>query len=175
MNRTTTASGPSASQPSPPSLVVDPASLVRKAPPVAPTAKSVPSRSDRPTVQEPRRILLVEDDFMLRGSLTEFLQGEGYRVESAANGVDALRRLERPPRPSVILLDIMLPYMDGLEFRAVQRATEAIADIPVIVITAVGVRPEVAKELDLRRRLFKPLDLPQLLATLESVCPPNLS
>jgi CheY-like chemotaxis protein len=126
-------------------------------------------------VQEPRRILLVEDDFMLRSSLTEFLQHEGYRVESAANGVDALRRLERPPRPAVILLDIMLPYMDGLEFRAVQRATRGIADIPVIVITAVGVQPQVAKELDLRRPFFKPLDLPQLLAAIDQACTPILS
>ena len=158
------------------STVVEGASLVTSLPPpTTPTPDKTASRSERPVASEPRRILLVEDDFMLRGSLTEFLQAEGYRVESAANGVDALRRLERPPRPSVILLDIMLPYMDGLEFRAVQRATEAIADIPVIVITAVGVRPEVAKELDLRRRLFKPLDLPQLLATLEGVCPPILS
>jgi len=134
------------------------------------------SESKHPTVQEPPRILLVEDDFMLRSSLSEFLQSEGYRVESSANGVDALRRLERPPRPAVILLDIMLPYMDGLEFRAVQRATRAIADIPVIVITAVGVQPEVAKELDLRRRFFKPLDLPELLAAIERVCPaPTLS
>src|SRR4030095_11719454 len=87
-------------------------------------------------------ILLVEDDFMLRGALAETLHAEGYkvesaakrlcalrrhghaegyRVESAANGLDALRRLQQPPKPSLILLDIMLPYVDGLEFRALQR------------------------------------------------------
>jgi CheY-like chemotaxis protein len=133
------------------------------------------STDDRTGVTDPRRILLVEDDFMLRGSLTEFLQGEGYRVESSANGVDALRRLERPPRPALILLDIMLPYMDGLEFRAVQRMTREISDIPVIVITAVGVQPAVAKELDLRQPFFKPLDMPKLLAAIERVCPPDPS
>src|SRR5215831_2083101 len=106
-------------------------------------------------VAEPGLILLVEDDFVLRGSLATLLHSEGYRVESAANALDALRRLERPPRPSLILLDIMLPYMDGLEFRALQQATPAIADIPVIVITAVGVQPEIAAELDLRQTFFK--------------------
>ncbi|HET6149216.1 MAG TPA: response regulator [Polyangia bacterium] len=157
------------------STVIEAPSFITFVPPPTPKPASESSSSDRPSLQEPRRILLIEDDFMLRGSLSEFLQGEGYRVESAANGVDALRRLERPPRPALILLDIMLPYMDGLEFRAVQRATPDIADIPVIVITAVGVQPEVAKELDLRRRFFKPLDLPQLLAAIDQACPPLLS
>ena len=97
-----------------------------------------------PATAEPALILLIEDDFMLRGSLAVVLESEGYRVECEANALDALRRLERAPKPSLILLDIMLPYMDGLEFRALQRATPELADIPVIVITAVGVRPDVA-------------------------------
>jgi two-component system chemotaxis response regulator CheY len=100
---------------------------------------------------------------MLRGSLAAVLQSEGYRVESAANALEALTRLTRPPKPSLILLDIMLPYMDGLEFRALQRAAPDMADIPVIVITAVGLRPEVAAELDLRQTFFKPLERPRLL------------
>src|SRR5215471_3944412 len=115
-------------------------------------------------------LLLVEDDFMLRSSLAETLNREGYRVECAANGLDALRRLERPPKPNLILLDLMLPYMDGLEFRAVQRTTPDIAQIPVIVITAVGVRPEVAIDLDLRQAFFKPLDKPRLLDAIRRQC-----
>jgi CheY-like chemotaxis protein len=126
-------------------------------------------------VAEPGLILLVEDDFVLRSSLATFLHAEGYRVESAANALDALRRLERAPKPSLILLDIMLPYMDGLEFRALQRATPAIADIPVIVITAVGVRPDVAAELDLRQALFKPLERPKLLHAIRGHCTPSTS
>jgi CheY-like chemotaxis protein len=112
---------------------------------------------------EPSLILLVEDDFMLRGSLAAVLESEGYRVECEANALDALRRLKRAPKPSLILLDIMLPYMDGLEFRALQRATPELADIPVIVITAVGVRPDVAAELGLQQAFFKPLERPRLL------------
>ena len=102
-----------------------------------------------------------------------FSQSEGYRVECAANALDALRRLERPPKPSLILLDIMLPYMDGLEFRALQRATPELADIPVIVITAVGIRPEVAAELDLRQAFFKPLERPRLLEAIRRHCRAN--
>jgi len=116
-----------------------------------------------PATAEPALILLVEDDFMLRGSLAVVLESEGYRVECEANALDALRRLQRAPKPSLILLDIMLPYMDGLEFRAVQRSTPELADIPVIVITAVGVRPDVAAELRLQQSFFKPLERPRLL------------
>jgi CheY-like chemotaxis protein len=109
---------------------------------------------------------------MLRGSLATVLQSEGYRVECSANALDALRRLERAPKPSLILLDLMLPYMDGLEFRALQRAAPEIADIPVIVITAVGVRPEIAAELDLRQSFFKPLERPRLLEAIRRHCTP---
>jgi CheY-like chemotaxis protein len=126
-----------------------------------------------PTTAEPDLILLVEDDFMLRGSLAAVLDAEGYRVESAANALDALARLTRPPKPSLILLDIMLPYMDGLEFRALQRAQPNMADIPVIVITAVGVRPEVAAELDLQLSFFKPLERPRLLDAIRRHCTPR--
>jgi len=122
---------------------------------------------------EPPLILLVEDDFMLRGSLAAVLQAEGYRVESAANALEALTRLTRPPKPSLILLDIMLPYMDGLEFRALQRAAPDMKDIPVIVITAVGLRPEVAVELDLRQTFFKPLERPRLLDAIRRLCTPR--
>jgi CheY-like chemotaxis protein len=124
---------------------------------------------------DPDFILLVEDDFMLRSSLAVVLGAEGYRVECEANALDALRRLERPPKPSLILLDIMLPYMDGLEFRALQRSMRHLADIPVIVITAVGIRPEIAADLDLVHTFSKPLDRPRLLAAIRRYCVPKVS
>jgi len=112
---------------------------------------------------------------MLRRTLAELLNEEGYNVECAANGLDAIHRLERQPKPSLILLDILLPYMDGLEFRALQRTMPDIADIPVIVITAVGVRPEIAMELGLQQSFFKPLDKPRLLDAIRRQCPPSMS
>jgi DNA-binding response OmpR family regulator len=123
-------------------------------------------RSDPVAADEDGFVLLVEDDAMLSASLAEALGCEGYRVECAANGVDALQRLERAPRPSLILLDVMMPYMDGLEFRLLQRAIRDVADIPVIVITAVGMRREIARELALEQTFFKPLDMRALLASL---------
>jgi CheY-like chemotaxis protein len=127
------------------------------------------------TPPEPGFILLVEDDFMLRGSLAVVLGAEGYRVECEANALDALRRLERQPRPSLILLDIMLPYMDGLEFRALQRNMRELRDIPVIVITAVGIQPEIAEDLQLVEAFSKPLDRPRLLAAIRRHCVPTVS
>lgn len=114
--------------------------------------------------------MLIEDDFMLRSSLAELLRRDGYRVESYASGVDALKRLEAAPRPALILLDIMLPYMDGVTFRDKQLASAA-ANIPVVVITAVGVPSERAADLRFERTFRKPLDIPALLSALHDLCP----
>ena len=75
-------------------------------------------------------VLLVEDDFVLRSSLSELLALEGFRVECCADGGDAFRRLHHPPKPAVILLDIMLPHIDGFEFRAMQRKVPGFASTP---------------------------------------------
>jgi len=66
------------------------------------------------------RILLVEDDFAVRRTLAEVLIDEGYDVDCAANGAEAILSLGSSPRPRVIILDLWMPYMDGLEFRALQ-------------------------------------------------------
>ena len=119
----------------------------------------------------PAVILLVEDDFVLRGALSELLREEGYAVECAANGIEALRRLNQTPRPALVLLDIMLPHMDGLTFRAAQLALSAVADVPVIVISAVGLGNAVG--LSFTRTFQKPLDTIQLLASIrETLKPP---
>jgi CheY-like chemotaxis protein len=119
---------------------------------------------------EPRLILLVEDDFVLRSALSEMLRDEGYVVECAADGIEALRRLNRSPRPTLVLLDVMLPHMDGFAFRAAQLALPALAGIPVIVITASARNsPE---ELSITRTLRKPLDPGELLASIRQVFEP---
>jgi CheY-like chemotaxis protein len=117
-------------------------------------------------------ILLVEDDFVLRGALTELLRDEGYQVECAASGIEALKRLDHAPAPSLVLLDIMLPYMDGLEFRAAQLASPAMADIPVIVISAVGTGPD-ADRFHFARTFSKPIDTVKLLASIREVLEPD--
>jgi signal transduction histidine kinase len=82
-----------------------------------------------------RRVLLVEDDEDIVESVASVLEDAGYEVEASRNGLDAIRRLRESPS-DLVILDLMMPVMDGWEFRAAQRADRALADIPVIVITA---------------------------------------
>lgn len=114
-------------------------------------------------------ILLVDDDDGLRSILAEYLSDVGgYRVTPVTNGREALNHLQAGGRPCVILLDLMMPVMDGWEFRNAQCADPTLADIPVLVITAFGGdKPSpVAREQTLR----KPLDPKALLRLLARHC-----
>ena len=90
----------------------------------------------------PHTILVVDDDPEVRAALTELLETEGYDVLPAANGMAALAAARRGPPPCAILLDLMMPHMDGWDFRAEQRRDPALKDVPVVVITAAGFSPE---------------------------------
>src|SRR5688572_12608172 len=117
-----------------------------------------------------RSILIVDDDADVRESVGDALVEEGYRVASAANGRAALRLLQNDAlRPDLILLDIMMPEMDGWAFRAEQRRDQALAAIPVLVFTAYGTPREVAQKLQADGYLRKPLRLEELLATIARV------
>ncbi len=122
---------------------------------------------------DPHLILLIEDDFVLRTGLAESRREEGFRVESSASGDEALRRLALPPKPSLILLDLMLPHMDGIEFRMEQRKSLEIADIPVIVITAFDIDPRLRGDLGLAQVFPKPLDMPALVAAIAAATAPR--
>src|SRR3712207_1078712 len=114
-------------------------------------------------------ILLVDDDEDIREALASLLQDEGYQVACAANGRDALDWLAgRDVFPKIILLDWMMPVMDGEAFLIALEQTPAIAALPVLVISAAGK----ARLTNLRGRrvLPKPLDVPTLLAALEEAC-----
>lgn len=114
-----------------------------------------------------RCVLVVEDDADVREALSWILEDAGYRVLLAENGRVALEVLRGAVRPRVILLDLMMPVMDGWQFRAAQRADPAIADIPVICITAHPDAEATSAELAARVWLRKPLELPVLLGALE--------
>jgi CheY-like chemotaxis protein len=88
----------------------------------------------------PIRVLIVDDDREIRETLGELLTEEGFQIEAAWNGETALNRLEAGFRPDVIVLDVMMPGMDGLTFRTLQRSHPALADIPVIGLTAMSLR-----------------------------------
>jgi len=82
-----------------------------------------------------KRVLVVEDNRDIRELLVELLEGEGYRVSSAEHGEEALSKAKLEP-PDVILLDLMMPVMNGWQFRERQRVEPSIAGVPVIVLSA---------------------------------------
>jgi two-component system, sensor histidine kinase and response regulator len=104
-------------------------------------------------------VLVVDDDQDIRESLREVLEDAGYAVVTASNGQEALDVLGRSPRPSVVILDLMLPVLDGARVYATMQADPQLAAIPVIMSTAV---PSLAPEHV--TVLAKPLRLERLLA-----------
>ena len=86
----------------------------------------------------PSPILIVDDDSDLRLALTELLEEEGYAVEGAADGRGALVKLQAGLRPSLILLDLMMPGMNGWDFRTAQLEDPTLRALPVVVVTASG-------------------------------------
>ena len=92
------------------------------------------------SVQRCKTILVVDDERDIRESLGDLLREEGYDVIEAQNGVEALARLRENTHvsPCVIVLDLMMPVMDGYQFRAEQLRDSALAGIPVVVVSAEG-------------------------------------
>jgi CheY-like chemotaxis protein len=117
---------------------------------------------------ESDRILVVDDDEGIRDALGSLLEGEGYEVVCVENGRAALEYLSCAGRPCLILLDLMMPVMDGWTFMAARTAHPELASIPVVVITAAGEQREGA--LEGAPVLRKPLRLERLLGTIEQYC-----
>jgi CheY-like chemotaxis protein len=118
-----------------------------------------------------RTVLIVEDDADTRGAIAEALTDENYRALEASNGADALGELRAAPSPPcVILLDVMMPVMDGTEFRSVQRHDETLRGIPVVVLSAHADATVFAKQMEADGFLKKPVDLVTLLRTVEQFC-----
>jgi CheY-like chemotaxis protein len=113
-------------------------------------------------------VLIVEDDVDTREMLGRFLELEGYRVETACNGRQALDQLEAGSKACVIVLDLMMPVMDGWQFRREQARRDSLAKIPVIVVSAAG--RERISQIDADAYLSKPVDLEELLARIGRYC-----
>jgi CheY-like chemotaxis protein len=123
-------------------------------------------------MSEPGHILLVEDDTSIRESVADVLAGEGFEVACAANGQEALRRLaDGTAHPGVILLDLMMPVMDGWAFRAAQRSDPRYADIPVVVLSADAGSEGSLGHLAPAAFLPKPFELDRLLDLVGRYCP----
>jgi CheY-like chemotaxis protein len=118
------------------------------------------------------RVLVIDDDDMIRDSIIEFLDDNGYEASGAVDGRDALEKLNAAaPPPCVILLDLMMPVMDGRAFRERQRDDPHLAEIPVIVLSALQGLRKTAGELAAADCLAKPLRLQDLLRLLHKHCP----
>lgn len=112
------------------------------------------------------RILVIEDDHDIRESVVEVLEEEGYGVDSAGDGREALRVLsEAREKPDLILLDLMMPNMNGFEFREQQLKNSEHAAIPIAVLTADGQASAKAAELHADGLVRKPVKIQPLLDT----------
>ena len=114
-------------------------------------------------------VLIVEDDVDLREMMAQLLTLEGFAAATAANGREALDYLkESHDKPHVILLDLMMPVMDGWEFRRKQQADPAFADVPVSVLSAL----DQSRAADVQAEAFlkKPLDFDRLLQLVRQYC-----
>jgi CheY-like chemotaxis protein len=138
-----------------------------------------PSTTDEPASKagrseallRPVRVLLVDDDVDIRETLCEALEEEDFVVTTAANGREALESLKRGPRPAVILLDLMMPVMDGWSFRHEQMEDPNLRQIPVVVVSAAGFSADTIRtELGDVDLVPKPVHYLTLLETLGRIC-----
>jgi CheY-like chemotaxis protein len=118
-------------------------------------------------------ILLVEDDAGIRDALALILGIEGYCVAAAGNGQEALDYLRQRPPPRLILLDLLMPVLDGWHFRQEQRADPALAKIPVVILSAVENAPAEAARLGAAGYIHKPIETAPLLATVRLFAAPR--
>jgi CheY-like chemotaxis protein len=115
-------------------------------------------------------VLVVEDHADTRHMVEEYLQLHGFATVGAVNGADALGKLHEHP-PALILLDLTMPVMDGWQFRREQqRLTDALARIPVVVLSALHDCARHAQTLGAIEFLPKPIDLDRLAAVVARLC-----
>jgi CheY-like chemotaxis protein len=111
------------------------------------------------------RILVVEDDAAIRESVEECLVAEGHSAASVANGAEALEWLAREPVPNLLVVDLVMPVMNGAELIERLRADARLAAVPIVLMTAAMSGPELKVSAD--TVLPKPFDLDALLAAVE--------
>lgn len=114
-------------------------------------------------------VLVVDDDAELREMLRLSLTADGYDVSAVPNGREALHHLRSHAETCIIILDLMLPTMDGVHFRTVQLRDRSLAWIPIVVMSAAVDAERRARELGARRFLRKPLDLDELRRALRHI------
>ena len=115
--------------------------------------------------------MIVEDDEDIRADLSAILRVKGFLVEEVANGREALARLRGGSRPCLMVLDLMMPVMNGWELRAAMRADELLRAIPVVVVSGAGrVGDDDLRALEPAAVLVKPFELSELLGLVSRYC-----
>ena len=118
-----------------------------------------------------KKLLVVEDNAITREGLATILESEGYSVILAANGREALNLLRGGARPTLILMDMMMPTGDGWEFLEMRRQDRALLSIPVLVTTAIGIASyDWARALGACGILRKPIPANSLLEEVRRHC-----
>jgi CheY-like chemotaxis protein len=112
-------------------------------------------------------VLVVDDDPDILDAICDILDAEGYRVSRARHGQEALEQVEFA-RPDIILLDLMMPVMDGVAFSQALRQRPRVSDIPIVVISADG-NPQRAASVGAAGYLAKPFDIEALLAQVAGI------
>ncbi|HXU83559.1 MAG TPA: response regulator, partial [Polyangia bacterium] len=115
----------------------------------------------------PGRILVVEDDRQILAIISLLLEDEGYEIVTASDGKQALARLRDGPNPDLIILDLMLPALDGWEFRTIQRADPELSRIPVLAVSADSSAK--AEAIDATSFLRKPFGAEDLLERVHKI------
>ncbi len=120
-------------------------------------------------MKNPRKtVLLVEDDDDERDALAALLEQEDYRVLQAPNGAEALKLLEaQPDQCQIILLDLMMPIMNGWDFRRLQKRRAELANIPVVLMSAGAQIAFAVEDLDAAGYVTKPVEISDLLEKVE--------
>ena len=114
-----------------------------------------------------KKILVIDDDKNIREALQAYLEFEGFKVKVAANGLEALELLKIIEKPCLILLDLMMPIMNGWEFAKELEKEHELGKIPIVVVSAFSDR---AAEIKVRGLLSKPLDMDKLIGHAHDCC-----
>jgi CheY-like chemotaxis protein len=123
-------------------------------------------------VSNTHRVLVVDDDTEIRETIIEVLEDAGYEAVGAADGLEALTQLRDPKdRWCVVLLDLMMPNMDGRTFRAEQLQDPALSPIPVVIVSAMADVAEAAEEMKVAAHVTKPIPLENLVNIVNRFCP----
>jgi CheY-like chemotaxis protein len=115
-------------------------------------------------------VLIVEDERDLRDALALLIAHRGYAVETAANGKEALAKLEQMGPPCLIILDLMMPEMSGWELRAAMLQRPDLADVPVVLVSGAIDIDRAARTLKAVDYLSKPVDFGRLYGVVEAYC-----